>query len=241
MATMTYLQLCQRVAKECGVSTNTTVPSTITAQTGILGDIVNWVATAWEEIQARHQNWRWMRSRFSVSATVGDDSYAYGDCTDDIASAAISRFRRWWPLDDQGYNNAKIYLTSAGVGTENWLRFIPYASFRSIYKIGTQTNGYPAFITVDPQNNLLLGPAPDGTYTVSGEYQRGGLALDDDNDTPDLPADFHMLIVWRAAQKYGEFKSAPEVFSRAVRTGNILMRQLELDQLPPMATAGPLA
>lgn len=240
MATMTFLQMCQRVARECGVSTNTTVPSTVTSQTGILADIVNWVATAWEEIQARHQNWRWMRSRFSVSATVGDDSYAYGDCTDSIDSAAISRFRRWWPLDDEGNNNIFIYLTSAGAGTQTRLSYLPWSIFRQMYRIGTQNNGYPAYVSIDPQNNLVLGPPPDGTYTVTGEYQRGGLVLDDDADTPDLPADYHMLIVWRAAQKYGEFKSAPEVFSRAVRTGNILMRQLELDQLPQMSTAGPL-
>jgi hypothetical protein len=213
----------------------------VVSQTGELRRLVDWAASAYDEIQNRHTNWRWMRSRFTLSATVGDDEYPYTAATDALTALTISRFARWWPLDDQGYNAMKIYLTSAGVGTENWLRFIPYASFRNIYKIGTQTNGYPAFVTIDPQNNILLGPAPDGTYSVSGEYQRGPQSLTADADEPDMPAKYHLLIVYRAMMKYGRFKSAAEVLNGGKYEGDRLMRQLEAEQLPAMALAGPLA
>lgn len=235
---MNFLQIVQRLGRECGMAA---AASSTVSQAGELRRLVDWVAASWEEIQNRHHNWRWMRSRFSVSATVGDDSYAYTDCTDSLTAAAISRFARWWVLDEEGYNNVKIYLTSAGVGTENLLRFIPYASFRTIYKIGTQNNGYPAHVTIDPQNNLLLGPAPDGTYTVSGEYQRGSQSFTADADEPDLPSRFHLLIVYRAMMKYGRFKSAAEVLNGGKFEGDRLMRQLEADQLPAMALAGPMA
>ena len=56
-----------------------------------------------------------------------------------------------------------------------------------------------------------------------------------------MPANFHILIVYLAMQKYGAFKAATEVFNRGVFEGGKLMRQLEADQLPAVTLAGPMA
>jgi hypothetical protein len=42
-------------------------------------------------------------------------------------------------------------------------------------------------------------------------------------------------------KKYGLFHAATEVLERGQRDGMKLMRQLESDQLPPVAVAAPLA
>lgn len=234
----TYLQLCVDARQECRVAG--TGPTAVTGQTGRLKDIVDWVAQAYTEIQERHGNWRWLRSTWTVNTVASDDTYAYGDCTDSRLSATITRLGNWL-LESDGGPNVTSYLASSGVGGEGYLVFLPWDSFRSIYKRGTQTNGQPAHITIDPQNNLVLGPKPDGIYTVSGEYQMSGQSLAADGDTPEMPSRFHRTIVYRAMEKYGAANGAAEVFNRGGFEGARMMRALELDQLPRMTFGGPLA
>lgn len=236
---MNFLQLCAEVQRECDIAG--TEIAAVTNQVGDLNRVVNWVKQAWNEIQRRSTRWRWMRSTFSVNTVVGDDTYAGTDCTDTRLAAAVTRFKRWWHLDDNGYSNVKIYLQTAGVGTERWLSYMPWAEFRARYKVGTQNNAAPAHYTIDPQNNLVLGPKPDAVYVVSGEFQLSQQELAVETDIPEMPVDFHSAIVFLAMQKYAGFESAPEVMSRGVVEGNRVIRQLEADQLPQWGSAGPLA
>ena len=95
-------------------------------------------------------------------------------------------------------------------------------------------------MTIDPQRNLILGPKPDAAYTITGEYQMSAQVLAADGDTPEMPSDYHQLIVYSAMKKYGGFHSAPEVSARGITEGNALMRQLESNQRPEVTLAGPL-
>jgi len=121
------------------------------------------------------------------------------------------------------------------------MTLLPWSNFRAIYKIGTRNNGQPVHFTIDPQNNLVIGPKPDAIYTVSGEYQMSAQVLAADGDTPELPSDYHDLIYWYALEKYGRFSASPEALQQAQRESSRLMRQLEANQLPPIALGGPLA
>ncbi len=235
----TYLQLCRKVCLECSVAGGDTVPTAVTGQVGELDRIVNWVADVWTELQNKHPNWRWMRHGFTVNTVADDDTYAYGDITDTTTSAVITRLGRWWVDDPE--DCAKIYLTSAGVGTQGYLTFLPWEHFKSIYRIGTQNSGYPAHITIDPQNRIVLGPKPNGIYTVTGDYQRSAQTLSADADEPEMPAQFHKLIVYGAMEDYGFFESAPEVLARGKSKGLSMLRQLQLNQLPEPRQAPPLA
>jgi len=236
---LTYLQACVRTRQECKVSGSG--PVAVTGQAGDLKKIVDYVADAYREIQNRYPNWRWLRSAFTVNTTLGDDAYAPTDCTDSRLSSAVSRFSRWILTDDYGCSNLKIYLTSSGVGGERWLSVIPWGSFRAIYKIGTQTNGPPAHATIDPQNNLVLGPKPDGVYTVTGEYQMSAQELAANSDAMEMPGQFHMLAVYLAMEKWGQDKGQTNVFNRGSFEGNRMMRQLEANQLPELCMGVPLA
>jgi hypothetical protein len=233
----TYLSLCQDTRRECRVAG--TGPSTVVAQVGRLGDIVAWVAQCYTEIQEA-KYWNWLRSTFTVNTVANDDTYAYGDCTDSRLSATISRFSKWW-LDNRGYPNVTIYLTSAGVGSESYLIPIEWDAFRDRYRRGTQTAGQPIHITMDPQNNLVLGPKPDAIYTLNGEYQMSPQTLAADADVPEMPSRFHSLIMYRAMEKYGASNNATEVFNRGGYEGTRKMISLERDQLPGVTTSGPMA
>ena len=230
---MSYLTLCQDLRRECSASG--TGPSATTGQTGEYLKIINWVKNAWLEIQQQHDDWRWMRKSFTVSATSGDGAYAYTDCTDTVSLAAISRFSMWHK------DSFKCYLTSTGVGGEVPLRWMPWEQFRRIYRYGTQTNGPPAYVSEDPTQAFVLGPIPDATYTVSGDYQIGPQTLSADADTPEMPTRFHQLIVYNAMLRYGFHQVAPEAIQHAQLMGSLLHAALVRDQLPEMLFGGPLA
>lgn len=233
----TYLQLCQDAERECVLTSFLTA---VTSQTGEHLRFVNWVKDAYIEIQNKHQYaWRWLRRSFTFNTTSGDDTYAYGEVTDVDAAAAISRFGCWLAHDPE--DRYRCYLTSGGVGVQYYLNYLPWLDFKAIYKTGLQNNSAPAFITVDPQNNLVLGPKPDNTYTVTGEFMRSAQILSADGDIPEMPTHFHGLITARAMEKYGLTESAEEIIARAQSEARRLMRQLEFNQLPMPGMAGPLA
>ncbi len=237
---MTFLQICQSFCGECGIAGGESVPSSVTGQTGELARGINWVKQRWKKIQnSNNSNWRWMRVGFTVNTVADDDTYASTDCTDVLTSTAIARFKRW-RIQDRN-DPAKIYLTSSGVGTQTWLTYLDWDDFKAIYRIGTQNSGFPAHITIDPQNNLVLGPAPNGIYTVTGDFVRSAQELSADGDTPEMPSDFHELIVYEAMQDYGYFEAAPEVLARGKELAAPLKRQLQADQLPTFRMAGPMA
>jgi hypothetical protein len=238
----TFLQLCQRLRQETGLtSASASTPTTVVAQSGQLKELVDWAASAYTDIQTRHHNWRWLRHRFTFNTTASDDTYAYGDVTDSTSGIAIARFSRWWELDDDGYSNVKTYLTSGVVSGEHYLNFLPWNAFRDMYKRGTQNNNAPVHFTVDPQNQILLGPKPDAIYTVTGEFQRSAQTLALDADTPEMPADYHMLVVWNALLDYAGKVAAPEVFTRAQAKASPILRMLEVNQLPEISFGGTLA
>lgn len=229
---MTYLELCVLLRQEVGVAG--TGPTTVTNQTGELKRLVTWIAQAWTEIQNKKNNWRWMRSSFTLATVAADGSYAYTDCTDTLTVAAIARFARWYPY------NFRIYLTSTGVAGETRLNFCPWESFRDVWLMGTQTDGFPSDISIDPQDNLRLGAVPDAIYTVTGDYQRGAQTLAVDADTPDMPARFHTLIMHEAAKKYAAYHSAPEVWAQANDQAKGYWTDLYVDQLPRGGFGDPL-
>ena len=241
MAQPTFLQLVNTFAAEAGVSGNASSVSTVLSQTGESANLVRWIKQAHNEIQAAHDNWRWMRSRFTVNTVAGTDSYAYGSCTDSRLSAVITRFERWLPLDDQGNLNIKRYLTSGGVAGEGWMTYLPWDYFQAIYRLGTQNNGPIINITIDPQNNLVTGPKPDDIYTITGEYQMTRKDFAADADTPEMPEQYTDLIWLKAMEKYGRFHAAPEVLSRWNSEGIRMLRELERNQLPNIVMAGPMA
>lgn len=228
----TFLQLVETFHKESGASGD--APLGVTSQEGEAQRFVDWVKLEWRKLQNRHSNWRWMRKKFTLTTIANDDTYAYSDCIDVSTSLAISRFGRWYT------DRFKIYLQSAGVGTEGWLNYLPWDDFEQVYKLGSVSPSMPVAISVDPDNNLVLGPEPPDVYIITGDYHRDEQALAADGDTPEMPARFHDLIWLGALRRYGAYEGDPSVWAEAKAQHSELMRALEQDQLPPPGFAGPL-
>lgn len=235
---MNLLELCQSAAREVGIAG--VGPLTAVGQTGEYGDVVRWVVDSYIEIQNRNSgHWRWLKREFTFQTVADQSAYAWPAINDVREAAVIDRFNQWYVSDFR--NPPKIYLTSAGIGTERWLSKTAWESFRSVYRAGTQNSQAPAHISINDQDELVLGPSPGDIYTVSGEYYRGPQVLALDADIPEMPTQFHKLIVWYAIENYGYKEAAGEVLARAQMKVKSQMRQLESNQLARMRKAGPLA
>ncbi len=239
---MTYLELVRRLRQECGISGTASTPSAVTGQTGEMQRLVDWIASAWREIQNKYQDWRWMRRSFTGTTTSAQSEYAYTAFTDTTDVATISRFGKWLHTDAYGCPLFAIYPTSLGVANQIWLYYRPWDEFRQIYRFGPQVSGPPVCFSITPSDKIALGPAPDATgYTVTGDYQMSAQELAADANTPEMPTRFHMLIVYEAMKKYAGYESAPEVMGTATMEADKLWSPLESDQKPAIALAEPLA
>ena len=234
----TYLQLCKDVVRECKLAG--TGPSTVTGQSGELEDIVRYVEDAWTEIQG-DRNWRWLRKRFTFNTTASDDEYAFGDITDVLSSSAITRFESW-RLNDLR-NPPKIYLTASGVGAQTPMIYVNFEDFESLYKVSSIQNqeGHPRHITVAPDDKIMIGPVPNDTYTITGWYNASAQILSADGDIPEMPTQYHNLIMYRAMEFYALGENAPEILVRAERGSRRIMNQLINNQNAVFKKAGPLA
>ncbi len=203
-------------------------PDAVTAQTGRSADLVRWCIEAYNDIQRdRDGKWKWLRRSFTVDTVANTASYAYGDCTDVLAAVVIDRFRGW-DLDER--EPPLIYLSSDGASTEKELGVSDWRAFRNLYVRATHTASYPGAVAFDAADNLYLGPKPDAVYRVTGDYWRGNQTLAADGDTPEMPTDYHPLIVYRALVKYAYNAVSHETLARAKAEGALILEALVLNQ-----------
>ena len=227
----TFLQLTQDVARESGTVSGTN-PATVLSQTGRLLKIVNWIDQASVALQNLHADWRWMQKTFSGDTSSGSGQYT-------PASWSITDLRDW--LRDNrvtGYQPHTIYLTADGVAGEGALLEITWQQWRTTYGRGSQTNNFPSQYAISPAGEFSLGPIPDDTYTINGEYRQAAVRLTADGDTPAMPAAFHEIIVWRALMMLAEFDEAAEQRAAAIINYNALLEDLQRDQLPVVSLGG---
>jgi hypothetical protein len=243
---MNFTQLVQRMIAECGVSGTLT---TVVGQVGSLGRCVNWVSQAWLEIQTEHDDWEFMRSSrllglgASFTTVSGQLFYPLGTGAGTVGVAAAD-FGHW----EMG--SFRCQVTSVGIQSETYMDCIGFDNWRNSYMYGAMQTVItrPVAIAEGPQNQLCIGPASNGQYTITGDFFWGPQVLTLDADEPKnlgntwtLPVRFQMLIVYRAMRYYAAYESAPEVHQRAVDGEGELLAKLEMLYLPQFLSGEPLA
>lgn len=221
---MNFLALAQALCVETGATAGTTVVN----PTGEWARHCGWIAQSWRELQLENFEYEWMRKSFSFNTTANVGEYKASD-----PALSLTDFGHWRE------KSFRIYLTSAGVGTEWLLGYKNYARFRDFYLLSSRKLTYarPTEITISPSKSLILGLAPNDIYTVSGEYYILPQALTADADTPtaSFPEHFHYAIIYRAMMKYGTNMSAPEVYGAGKDQLKTMWNQVRRNQLPEMA------
>jgi hypothetical protein len=201
----------------------------VSGQIGRAADIVRWYAEAYNDIQReRDGRWKWLYADFQLLPNFPVGAYAYGLATDVAAGGAISRFRSW-ALDPR--NPPLIYRPSEGIATQAALCVEKdWFHFKRHYLVGAPAAAKPVRVCEDPHGRLVFSPSPNVSYTVDGQFFRSPQLLIANADVPEMPSDFHMLIVYRAMTKYGYDQVAPEILSRAAYDGESLYNALVMDQ-----------
>ena len=208
---------------EAGVSGDG--PVSTVSQTGEMAELVTWIQAAYQDIQNLRPNWRFMQGEFSFSMIAEIKVYT-------PISAGIDDLAIWLTDDIRVYSDA---------GDEDAITYEPWADFRAVRDIGTIPAGRPTHFSIKPDNSIVFWPTPDDAYTCRGEYIVTPDELDGNTDTPIIPAQYHMLIVWRALVQYGAALAADEKYNHASLEYRRLMRAMEATQLPDMAMWEPLA
>lgn len=225
---MNFLQICQRTARESGLSSS--VGSTV-GQSGESQLIVDWCQQAWHDIQ-QAADWVWLQSDFSF--TTSADQWAYLP-----TEIGLTRFKRWMP------GTFRIYKTSSGQGTEQYLMGEDWPLFRDTYRFGAMASqtGYPSHFSIRPEDQaIVLGAVPDAQYTVSGRYLKSPETISGNSTVPTgMPEEFHMLIVWRALIEYGGYDAAAEVVARARGNYRSMYMKMAEQSLPQISLGGALA
>lgn len=229
---MNFLQLAQQVREKAGISG--TGPATVANQVGEMARIVNWTSESWEELQNKQLDWNWMRLECAFNTVAGQAVYSTTD-------AGLVDHAAWHG------DTFRCYKTDEGRASEQFLVEIDYQDFRDSYGFGAMAvqTGRPAVFAVRPRDKaLLIGPVPDGTYTITGDYQQSARPMMNNLDVPGdgrFPSSFHMAIVWLAVQKYAAYEGAGALFQAAQLEVKKIVPAMERNQLPAIEMGRPLA
>lgn len=236
----TFLSICKDVARESGTVPTWASISTMQDQTGRIQRVGEWVNSAHNDIQRSQRDWLWLLGEFSGALTASTQTYTAASL---LSAEDAARFSEWRMVDRDGIWAFSVYLTSAGQSTEQRIRYEPYQRFRQTYLFGSKATdtGMPQVVSVNPSQGLVFSPTPDAAYTVRGLFQKSPQTLSADADKPEMPAQFHDAIKFKALMHMAVFDEATDQSGSWEREYMRIKGELMDHQLPPFQMAGPLA
>ena len=220
---MNFLAIVQRLKRESGRSTSSAAsPASFAAATADDNRLIDWVADAWLEILREPYLWRWRRLTADlVSVVIGKRNYTASD---------LGLAGQIWRLKRPSMYYAPTMLIDGQTGTEWALEWLEYDEYRARYVATTVGDAQPLHWTVSPTEELLVGPAPSVAYKLRFDYYAAATPLALEADAPDMPAEYHPLLVWRALLDVAAFDAAPEVYTRAANNYRKMMGALIRDE-----------
>jgi len=216
-----FIELVRDLYKESGESFSGGATAVSADSSAVSYDalVAGWINESWLKIQREHQNWKWLWSEFSLSLNTSDTDYS-------LPTPAGTNSAIKWIDWSSG-------LTIEVPGTPNpyWeLRHIQHKTHPRSYRNNTQ--GKPQFCDVLPNGKLRLDRVPDQVYTLKAEGYRAPWAMANNSDIPDMPENYHKLIVYGALLDHARWEASPEQLQVAGLQMAELWKQLREDQLP---------
>lgn len=170
--------------------------TTTLAQTGENLQVVGWVDDAWNKIQ-QSRNWDWMWENPTVTIIAATNTTATNQ------AIAAARYEHTRTLDVNG--SPLIYM--------------PWARFTRAYPLPQLQSGTPMTWTIRPDKAFVVNAKPAANYAVTVERYKNPTAMTTDTDavtgTPAMPAEHHMLIVWRACMLYAGYDDATGLYQHS--------------------------
>lgn len=223
---MTFLEICQRIFVEGGISGRI---NTVQNQTGEALRVVMWAKNAYREI-------------------LNSDQFAFGFIRKEVHKQLIPSQGTYAQADlgitDLGQWDTETMRVSINEdrSDETFVIGLRWPAFRDYWRFSTRryTTSRPLNCAVNQETNLEIGPVPDVAYWLTFQYLAVPSDLLADTDSPVIPERWQMAIVWRALRHYGMFESAPEVVMRADAAYNEIVLRMTLDQAPQIVVGPPL-
>lgn len=229
----TLLELSRRLWRESG-RLGVKPDADVSTAVGDALRVVNAIQDEWRDLQLQPRNWKWMRGTEVNALTTDDGDYSATDF-------GIESFQSWWRASDDYQPFCYVTTEPGNVWSLEWM---PLEAFKRRYLRETVASGRPMHWSVDNDGKLLIGPKPDATgYTLSIDYLKAVTELADDDDEPEMPESFHLLLVWMALESIAIGDEAPHQIARARRNKARMYGQLLDSQAdnPTMNDWGPLA
>lgn len=214
MAKSTFLQLCQTVRQECGLSG--TGPVAVSGQSGMDAKVVSWTREAIVEVEGLWNDWDFLWSQFSTSTSIGEDDVA--------APANIGM----WDKDS-------FYLDQS-LATYKKLTPVEYTKWRNTMRNGVIVNQTPDFVIVLPDQNLKLHNPPAAVHTLTADYWKKPARLTANSETASIPEEYERIIIARAKMSYAEHDGVMDILGPSQIEFDVLLDKLEGKYLPSKRT-----
>lgn len=261
---MNFLQLAETLRLEVGVTGGalTSVDGLPQQQ----ARLVRYIADAWDEIQLLHADWSFMIGsfafetearffRYNAPRDAGLDDLREWDEASFLIYPKTTGITAQVPLPAMRWDDFRL-LYQAGISipanpdlytytlgqvlastSAPTVVISSYDDWVDSYAVVDARLGRPATFAVRPDNDLVLSPAPDDAYVITGNYWREHKRLTLAADTPTMPERYHRAIVALAKVKYGEYMNAPEAYAAGMREWSNQQARLEIDQRPVVRMA----
>ncbi|MFV0511287.1 MAG: hypothetical protein ACK5M8_18865 [Shewanella algae] len=204
---MTYLELCQKVREESGVSG--TGPDSVTGQVGVLKKICTWVQEADLEVQRARRDWRFLWTRNSSSLSASQQEYT-------LAELNMSQFSTL----------QQVKVSGQRVKVVDWDEWLAY------YDGDISTGPGVQVVTESPSGSLLFFPVPDSALPIQVDYFKSAARLLGNDDQSQIPDDYQDVVVKAALVKYAKFEEDQFLYQSASADYMVAFKELCRDQLP---------
>ncbi len=222
---MNFLQLINRVKSEAGISGHAI--SSVENQTGEMARVVDWVRSAYIEIQ-NMRPWTWLWQPLGHVMTLG--KFSYSPVTDFGVTPLDWRHDRFFLYDPDQGRRSRIRLA-----------YVPWAAFDDMYPDPNWQPGRPQVVSIKPNREIVFNRTPDLNYIFEGEFRNTPESLVANTDVPSLPEQYHMAIVWLAVQIYAQYEEAGPLYQMAAARVNGFLGQMANTELDGEFTMSALA
>lgn len=206
---MTFLELCNRVRQESGISG--TGPITVVNQQAILQKVVEWVRQADIDIQSLHTDWNFLWRM--ADATITADTRIYD-------RAALGLF-----------DMAEVKEFSIN---NNPLTFMSWELFKQHGYHVMPDKLKPENYTYRPDGLIMVFPVPDANYTAVIEYSKQVVPMELNDDVSPIPERFHKAIWQKALTYYASHEEDNMLFQVHTQRFDNTMDELAASELPEM-------
>ena len=212
---MTFLEICNQVRQRAGYSGSG--PNSVVGQAGVYKKVVDWVKSAYLDVQKEETNWGFLWAEGQFNTEVGKREY------NPAVELGLTDFNQ--------FNLDSFFIQRDGSNTKQELTYENYEVFRQFSILNTQSN--PHFFTILPNKKIRLETTPISVEVVTYEYWRKPFVFEADNDVPAFSSQHHDILIYKALMYYAADEEAGNIYADAKANYETMLQKLRDDELTP--------